>query len=328
MLNWVQPSGGAALTHYKYELDLSDTWISTGGTATSTTVMGLTNGQSYTFRVRAVNSAGASGASGSQSATPTTTEPEAPESLSFTPGDGQVTLRWRAPTNDGGEPITHYEYELDGSGTWISTGSTATSHTVTGLNNGQTYTFRVRAVNALGNGAVVTLQATPSPPTGGGGGGGGPRITVPSAPRNLLAGGGDGQVTLTWEAPEDDGGSAITDYEYRIDGKGRWISIGSTDTTHTVTGLVNGQVYVFQVRAVNSNRKGRASNRVEAAPRMPVALDFTHFANGAGTTSGLVFVNLSTQPTRHGYLRFRRVGALHRARGGDVHRSGRGARCR
>ena len=145
-----------------------------------------------------------------------------------------MTLRWRAPTNDGGEPITHYEYEQDGSGTWISTGSTDTSHTVTGLNNGQTYTFRVRAVNALGNGAVVTLEATPSPPTGGGGGGG-PRITAPSAPRNLLAGGGDGQVTLTWEAPEDDGGSAITDYEVRIDGKGRWISIGSTDTTHTVS---------------------------------------------------------------------------------------------
>ena len=308
-LSWVQPSGGAALTHYEYELDLSDTWISTGGTAPSTTVMGLTNGQTYTFRVRAVNSAGASGASGSQSATPTTTEPEAPESLSATPGDGQVTLRWRAPTNDGGEPITHYEYELDGSGTWISTGSTATRHTVTGLNNGQTYTFRVRAVNALGNGAVVTLQATPSPPTGGGGGGG-PRITVPSAPRNLLAGGGDGQVTLTWEAPEDDGGSAITDYEVRIDGKGRWISIGSTGTTHTVTGLVNGQVYVFQVRAVNSNRKGRASNRVEAAPRMPVALDFTHFANGEGIISSLVLMNVATHPVRPGLYFYDQEGQL------------------
>ena len=296
VLNWVQPSGGAALTDYEYELDLSDTWTSTGGTATNYTVMGLTNGQSYTFRVRAVNSAGASAASGSQSATPTTTEPDAPESLRFTPGDGQVTLRWSPPTNDGGDTITHYEYELDGSGTWISTGSTATSHTVTGLNNGQTYTFRVRAVNAQGNGDPVTLQATPSPSTGGGGGGGLP-VPVPSAPRNLVAIGGDRQVTLSWEAPEDDGGAAITDYEYRIDGKGRWISIGSTDTTYTVTGLVNWQVYVFQVRAVNRNNgKGRASNQVEATPIE--ALNFAHFANGSSITSDLVLVNMFARPIR------------------------------
>ena len=139
----------------------------------------------------------------------------------------------------------------------------------------------------------------PSPPGGGGGGGGGGvRQTVPDAPINLMAEATDAAVTLTWDAPGNDGGAAITDYEYRIDGKGRWISIGSTDTTHTVTGLVNGQVYVFQVRAVNSNRKGRVSNRVEATPRMPVALDFAHFANGDGLTSDLVFVNVGTHPIR------------------------------
>ena len=276
MLSWVQPSGGAALTHYEYEQDGSGTWTSTGSKAPSYTVTGLTNGQSYTFKVRAVNSAGPSAASGSRTATPTTTEPEAPESLRFTPGDQQVTLRWRAPPNDGGEPITHYEYEQDGSGTWISTGGTATSHTVRGLNNGQTYMFRVRAVNALGSGAVVTLEATPSPSTGGGGGGG-PRQTAPSAPRNLLAEGGDGQVKLTWEAPENDGGSEIRDYQYRIDGKGRWISIGSTDTTHTVTGLVNGTAYVFEVQAVNRIGRGRASNRAEATPMAAVALGLRAF---------------------------------------------------
>ena len=307
MLSWVQPSGGAALTHYEYEQDGSGTWTSTGGKAPSYTVTGLTNGQTYTFRVRAVNSAGASAASGSRTATPTTTEPEAPESLSFTPGDQQVTLRWRAPTNDGGEPITHYEYEQDGSGIWISTGGTATSHTVTGLNNGQTYMFRVRAVNALGNGAVVTLEATPSPSTGRGGGGG-PRQTVPSAPRNLLAEGGDGQVTLTWEAPEDDGGSAIRDYEYRIDGKGRWISIGSTDTTHTLTGLVNGTAYVFQVRAVNRIGRGRASNQAEAM--LPAVLDFAHFANGTGITSEMVLVNVSPDPIRPAIYFYDRGGHL------------------
>ncbi len=310
MLSWVQPSGDAALTHYEYELDLSETWTSTGGKAPSHTVTGLTNGQTYTFRVRAVNSAGASAASGSQS--PTTTAPEALQSLSFTPGDQQVTLRWRAPANDGGEPITHYEYEQDGSGTWISTGGTATSHTVTGLNNGQTYMFRVRAVNTLGNGAVVTLEATPSPSSGrgGGGGGGGPRATVPSAPRNLLAAGGDGQVKLTWEAPEDDGGSEITDYQYRINGRNPWPSIGSTQTTHTLTGLINGTAYVFEVRAVNRIGRGRASNRAKATPMAPLALDFAHFANGTGITSDFVFVNVSSHMTRPALYFYDREGHL------------------
>ena len=308
ILSWVQPSGGAALTHYEYELDLSETWTSTGGKAPSYTVTGLTNGQSYTFRVRAVNSAGPSAASGSQSATPTTTAPEALQSLSFTPGDGQVTLRWRAPANDGGEPITHYEYEQDGSGTWISTGGTATSHTVTGLNNGQTYMFRVRAVNTLGNGAVATLEATPSPSTGGGGGG--PRQTVPSAPRNLTAAGGNGEVVLTWEAPARDGGSAITDYQYRINGRNPWTSIGSTDTTHTLTGLVNGTAYVFEVRAVNRIGRGRASNRAEATPMAPVALNFAHFANGTGITSEMVLVNVGPHPIRPAIYFYDRGGHL------------------
>ena len=299
-LSWTAPAnnGGATILRYEYELDFSSTWTSTGSTTPSTTVRNLTNGQSYTFQVRAVNRVGAGPASGSQSATPTATlvAPDTPHSLNATPGNRRVRLGWVQPS--GGAALTHYEYELDGSGIWISTGGTDTRHTVTGLNNGQTYTFRVRAVNTLGAGDGVTLQATPSPSTGGGGGGGGPRETPPGAPTNLRVEGGDGQVTLSWDAPEDDGGAAITDYEVRIDGKGEWISIGSTGTTHTVTGLVNGTEYTFEVRAVNRNRKGRASNRVEATPRMPVALDFAHFANGAGITSEMVFVNLSTQPAQ------------------------------
>ena len=131
----------------------------------------------------------------------------------------------------------------------------------------------------------------------GGGGGGGPRQTVPDAPSNLLADDGDEAVTMIWDAPENDDGAAITDYEYRIDGRGRWASIGSTHTTHTVTGLVNGTAYAFEVRAVNRIGKSRASNQAEATPRAAVVLDFAHFANGTGITSDLVFVNLSTQPS-------------------------------
>ena len=134
----------------------------------------------------------------------------------------------------------------------------------------------------------------------GGGGGGGPRQTVPSAPRNLLADAGDGAVTLTWDAPENDDGSAITDYEYRIDGRNPWISIGSIQTTHTVTGLVNGTEYVFEVRAVNRIGKSFSSTRAEATPEAPevFTLDFAHFANGTGITSEMVLVNVALHPIR------------------------------
>ena len=147
-----------------------------------------------------------------------------------------------------------------------------------------------------------TVKGPPPPPPrgggGGSGGGGAPRTSAPGAPRNLTAAGGDGQAVLTWDAPASDGGAEITDYEYRINGRGPWISIGSTLTTHTVTGLVNGTEYTFQVRAVNAAGRRGSSNRIEAKPEV-FTLDFAHFANGALITSDLVFVNVvGTHPIR------------------------------
>ena len=121
---------------------------------------------------------------------------------------------------------------------------------------------------------------------------------VPSAPRNLEALGGDEQVTLSWEAPEDDGGFPVTDYAYLISRSGRgWISTESTDLTHTVTELVNGRVYVFQVRAVSGAGAGSSSNQVEVTPGVG-RLEFAHFANGASITSDLVLVNVAHHPIR------------------------------
>ena len=104
-------------------------------------------------------------------------------------------------------------------------------------------------------------------------------------------------ASARWDAPESDGGAAITDYEYRINRSGPWISIGSTGTTHTATGLVNGTSYVFEVRAVNAAGNSASSNRAEARPGVG-ALDFAHFANGNGITSDLVLVNVGTHPIR------------------------------
>ena len=169
---------------------------------------------------------------------------------------------------------------------------------------GRTVTVSYRAGtnpirDAVGNSAE-DLAEYPAKPPGPGGGGGLPPVPnpVPDAPRNLEALGGDEQVTLSWEAPEDDGGFPITDYEYLISGTGGgWISTGSTETTHTVTELTNGRVYLFQVRAVSAAGAGNSSHRVEVTPGVG-RLEFAHFANGSSITSELVLVNVFARPIR------------------------------
>ena len=234
-------------------------------------------------------------------APPGVTVPISSIGLTASTGNGRVTLRWNAPQNIGGAPIVRYEYrwtEPGGmSGDWIRVAPVERAATVPNLTNGREYVFEVRGVNALGYGGVETVQTTPSRPPSGGGP---PPVPnpVPSAPRNLEALGGDRQVTLSWEAPEDDGGFAITDYEYLISRSGRgWISTGSTETTHTVTELTNGRLYVFQVRAVSGAGAGSSSHQIEVTPGVG-RLEFAHFANGLSITSDLVLVNVFARPIR------------------------------
>ena len=94
--------------------------------------------------------------------------PGAPTGLTATAGHHVVKLDWTAPADDGGSPITGYEYrtiDLEGQ-TAVPTGSTSRSHivdTVVALNGG--YAIRVRAVNAAGSGDwsnVVSGQLGPA----------------------------------------------------------------------------------------------------------------------------------------------------------------------
>ena len=239
-------------------------------------------------------------------APPGVTAPISTIGLRASPGNGQVTLRWNTPANTGGAPIVRYEYRWKESGgefsDWISVGSGTRSATVRNLTNGAEYTFEARAVNALGKGSAETAVATPTvvtrpPVTGGGGGGGGSgRGRPPSYPGTIQAEGGDGEVTLRWDAPSSQGSSRIQHYEYRIDGEGEWISTGSTDRIHTITGLTNGRVYFVHLRAVSA--AGAGSHRISPEATPVADLDFTHFANGGFITSTLALVNAGAYPVR------------------------------
>lgn len=68
-----------------------------------------------------------------------------------------MELAWDAPTKDGGAPITEYiiEKKRKGSVQWTKAAvvdGDKTSGKATGLENGETYQFRVRAVNIAGPG--------------------------------------------------------------------------------------------------------------------------------------------------------------------------------
>jgi len=100
--------------------------------------------------------------------TPITT-PDAPTSLVATAGNEQVSVAFTTPADDGGSAITDYEYELDASDTWISGSTTSSPVVITSLTNGTSYSIKLRAVSAAGNGtpssAVTSTPANTTPPT-------------------------------------------------------------------------------------------------------------------------------------------------------------------
>ena len=256
-LRWDAPSsdGGSAIERYEYRVDGSGMWTPVEGEAREETVTGLTNGQSYDFEVRAVNMQG-EGAVATETAT-LSGKPSAPLNLSAAPGDRQVTLTWDPPSSDGYSAIERYEYRVDSSGMWTPVGEAEVRETtVEELDNGLRYRFEVRAVNMQGEGAVATVMATPS--------------AKPSAPRNLSATPGDAEVTLTWDPPSEDGGSAIERYELRADGSGGWIGSG-TSRRVTVTRLINRRQYTFEVRAVNAAGEGEVETVTATPVRTPSA---------------------------------------------------------
>lgn len=97
--------------------------------------------------------------------------PAAPTGLTVTGGNGQASLSWTAPTGVIAQaPIQDYTVQFKPSGgvfqTFTRAASTAATATVTGLDNGTAYVFRVAAVNGIGTGAYTSESSgvTPSAP--------------------------------------------------------------------------------------------------------------------------------------------------------------------
>jgi subtilase family serine protease len=269
-LSWSAPTnnGGSSILGYDvFASNSASTVLSSTPvfvTTTTTTINSLLNGTPEYFQVEAVNGVGNSTASNQLSATPAANSvPGAPTLTSASAGNTTVALGWNAPTSNGGSSITGYDVYASANASSILTVTptlvTTTSATVTGLTNATPYYFEVEAINGVGNSAPSNqLTATPV------------ASAVPGAPTLTSAQPGRRQITLSYTAPLNNGGSAITGYYIYIGTTAGGVSttpLNSTPLNYTritVTGLTRGATYYFVVRAANKNGAGAASNELSA----------------------------------------------------------------
>ena len=195
------------------------------------------------------------------------TAPGAPTAVGATGGDAQATVAWARPASSGGSPITGYRvtpYIGTTGKTPVTVGNVLTT-AITGLVNGTGYTFKVAAINAIGAGAESEESNLITPAA--------MAVTVPGAPTDVTAMGGDARATVTWTAPASDGGSAITGYRVtpRIGTTAQPpVTVGNVLTT-TLTGLTNGVSYTFTVASINA--VGTGSDAAPSNPVSPAAIE-------------------------------------------------------
>jgi titin len=172
----------------------------------------------------------------------------------ITPGNETLSLAVTGIEAPGGDPFTNFEYQLD-AGSWVpfDPPDVLSPFLIDGLTNGTTYAVRVRGVNAAGAGTQSnSVNGTPR--------------TVPSAPTDLVATPGDQELSIAF-TPGDDGGSAITNYQYRVAPSTTYIAFDPVDTTSPVviTGLTNDVEVTVYIRAINAAGNG-ASASVTGTP--------------------------------------------------------------
>ena len=246
-ISWTAPtsSGGAPVSSYTAS-DGSDSCVTS---ATSCTVVGLTNGATYTFTVTATNVAGVSSPSNPVQVTPATAA-AAPTVTGVTSVATGLEVTFQAPQFTGGSPVSSYLVSTDGGTTFVSAGKGdlfGSVLLVTGLSPGSTYKIALEAVNGAGTSAasnvvVATFVTTASAPT----------ITSVSAQQTTM--------TVAYQAPTTTGGSAIAAYQYSLDGGSTWkLAPYGTSGTLRITGLSRHTTYRVELRAVNSAGIGKPS---------------------------------------------------------------------
>jgi len=273
-LTWTASSGATSYNIYRGTTagGESATAIATGVSTASFVNTGLTNGTTYYYKVKAVNSVGSSGYSNEANAKPITGVPGAPTGLTATAGNAQVALSWAAVSGATSYNVYRGTTASGESATAIATGVTSASYTNTGLANGQAYFYKVKAVNASGT-SGYSNEASATPTAG----------SAPAAPAWSSLTPGANSIFLSWYWTS--GATSFNIYRGTTPG-GESATPIATNVTYSSwndTGLTNGQTYYYKLKAVNASGTSGYSPEASAiagtAPDAPTWYSLTPGAN-------------------------------------------------
>ncbi len=218
---------------------------------------GLDNGQSYFYRIAALNAGGESALSALLAAQPQVPPPATPTGFDVQPSDSQVTLNFTlTPTATGYRVFWHADIEAP-LAQWSSR-TIQPGDILTGLDNGQTTVYRLQALNAGGASPLTTaLNATPQP-------------DAPGTPTGLAIVSGNtalnGELNITWDTQP---GLQYTLYwsgDPQVAPRDSSNILSDVRPTYRHTGLKSGTSYYYQISASNSGGESPASDPVQGIP--------------------------------------------------------------
>jgi sugar lactone lactonase YvrE len=216
--------------------------------------------------------------------------PSAPTNVSALAGNGQATVSFTAPSNNGGALISSYTVTATplGGGSSIQVSGTSSPILVTGLTNGVFYTFTVNATNNVGVSANSNSSASTLV-----------EFTTPGIPTNVKATAGSNGTVVTFAPPSDNGGSAITGYTVTATpiAGGPSTTFNGDASPIIYSGLQDGVGYTVTVAATNINGTGTSSQSSAAfapitqVPGPPVGVNAVAQSTGVNGCYAVVGFN-------------------------------------
>ena len=253
IVTWSPPANeGSAITAYDIQIGGSASAVQRIGARRTFRWEGLTNGQEYTFQVRAVNAKGEGQFSSPSAPEHPLRQPDAPAAPVGERGDKYINVSWSPPGN-GGDPIIEYQVQILSTGR----GDHGDGHVAALVQPAQRPGPAVPGAGPqprrLGRRARPARRRSS-------------RAACPTRPAASAPTRGDGAATVTWAAPYDQG-CAITGYTVTRQQR-RVATSAAAQTSTTFGGLSNGTSYTFTVVArneVGDSARSAASNAVVPA---------------------------------------------------------------